>query len=87
MKNETADMIKERKRGYMDIQRGRILADDANRNFFKHTDPIRHDPPTPPPQIMERTSTPSQLSSAPPDLNMSDLAMGLLATSLEMADT
>ena len=35
-KKRTADLIKKSKRGYMDVQKGHILAEDANRNFFKH---------------------------------------------------
>ena len=35
-KKRTTDLIKDRKRGYMDTQRGHILAKDANRNFFRH---------------------------------------------------
>ena len=35
-KKGTQDLIRKRKRGFMDTQRGHILAEDANRNFFKH---------------------------------------------------
>lgn len=35
-KRKTKDMIRKSKRGYMDVQKGHILAEDANRNFFKH---------------------------------------------------
>ena len=36
MKKKTDDMLRERKRGYLDTQKGHILAEDANRNFFRH---------------------------------------------------
>ena len=35
-KRKTADIIRKSKRGYMDIQKRHILAEDANRNFLKH---------------------------------------------------
>lgn len=35
-KKKTAELIKKSKRGYMDIQKNHILAEDAHRNFFKH---------------------------------------------------
>ena len=35
-KRRTRELIQKSKRGYMDIQRGHILAEDGNRNFFKH---------------------------------------------------
>ena len=35
-KRITKDMIRKSKRGYMDVQKDHILAEDANRNFFKH---------------------------------------------------
>ena len=35
-KKKTDDLIKERKKEYMLTQKGHILAEDANRNFFRH---------------------------------------------------
>ena len=35
-KRRVDNIIKERKRGYMDMQRSHLLAKDAGRNFFKH---------------------------------------------------
>ena len=35
-KKKTNDLIKKSKRGYMDNQRDHLLAEDADRNFFKH---------------------------------------------------
>ena len=35
-KKRTNELIKKSKRGYMDNQRAHILAEDADRNFFKH---------------------------------------------------
>ena len=35
-KTETDQLIKERKAGYMATQKDHLLADEANRNFFKH---------------------------------------------------
>ena len=35
-KKETDRLIKERKAGYMATQKEHLLADEANRNFFKH---------------------------------------------------
>ena len=45
-KKRTDDLIKKRKRGYMDTQKKHILAEDANRNFFRHVKTFsRHEKP------------------------------------------
>ena len=35
-KGETNELIRKRNQGYLETQKGHILADDAYRNFFKH---------------------------------------------------
>lgn len=35
-KKQTDALVKERKRGYMEKQKGHILEDDANRDFYRH---------------------------------------------------
>ena len=35
-KVRTSDLIKKSKRGYMEVQKDYILAEDVDRNFFKH---------------------------------------------------
>ena len=35
-KRKTGQLVRDIKRGYIDTQKGHILADDANRNFFRH---------------------------------------------------
>lgn len=35
-KNRTNDLVWERKQGYLEMQNGHILAEDANPNFFHH---------------------------------------------------
>ena len=50
-KRKTSDLIRESKRGYMEVQKGHILAEDANHSFKKHFKNFSRLEKPPPPQF------------------------------------